>query len=246
MTAPINLNNITFEKSRFLIYGRPGVGKTIFSANSARHRTFVFDVDDGVISLRTWPNLQKQNVDVWPVKTYADFLNGLNYLNANVRNYGAYVIDSATELQRVLSDEILDKGKKQQMDQQGWGLLLQAMDRTSRNFRQMPLHGVWVCHEKLRENKETGRQSYGPSFQGQFAEGYAKHFDVIARLFLHETMVLDSTTNVQSVRVDRWLQCLPDTRADAKDRYSALDFVEAPSLDLILQKIEAKITIETT
>lgn len=233
-TGPISLDQLVSPYIKNLVYGGPGVGKTVFCASSQHYRTFYFDVDDGMLSARrfaTRPDL----IHTWPTRSYADFVAGFQYLTTNVGNYQLAVVDTATELQRQMLNELMVRNKRVLPEQRDWGALLLMMEEVARWFRHLPLHVFWTAHEVEKEDEDTKRTMFRPSFQGQFGREYSKHFSGIFRYQVMDQQVREGDA-VKFVSY-RMLNCHRDYVVHAKDRSHSLAKFEEPHLDSIIYKM---------
>lgn len=98
---PLALEN---EKLRGVIYGDYGVGKTTAAASFPK--PLVVDTDAGLISVA----LHGRVLEKFDPTGYKDLENLYVYIKSNAQRYDSIVIDSFTELQRSLLDEIVDDG----------------------------------------------------------------------------------------------------------------------------------------
>jgi len=245
----VTLDQISDPFVTACIYGTNGVGKTVLACGSQHLRTFVFDCEKGMLSVMSkktdekliasgLPPIKRENIRVWTCENYSDFEKGLEHLIANVGRYDLGVIDTSTELQRIVLAEVKAKSKHIIADQQDWGKTLDVMEAMCRAFRNMKMHSIFTAHERSKTNPSTGSEFYRPFFQGQFADNYGKHFSLIARYQVVDQQVIDPVTGAVSTNVIRFLNCIRDGSIDAKDRSSALDKYEVPYLDNILYKIQ--------
>lgn len=218
-----------------LIYGAPGVGKSVLAASSRQMRTFVFDVDKGMMSVRAClpPEIQK-NVSVWRVDSMKDFDLGIEYLYQHQKQFHLAVIDTWTELQRIGLAEL---GKHRAPQTQDWGNILLKFESTARVLRSLNIHSICLCHETVAKNNSTGQNWFIPNFQGQFAEQYAKHFSLVARMWLHPAQIPDAAGNI-TTQYQRVLQCNRSDVVEAKDRSWALQMMEVnPNIDSIFSRM---------
>lgn len=234
-------------------YGPPGCGKTTLALGSVLP-TFVYDVDQGLNAAIAWRKKQGLRMDTvlaWPVRTVADFDAATAWLVANMRHFvgGLIVVDSATELQRIVIQERVAKSGHMVPDQREWGDVRVLMEKLTVKFRYMPAHLVYCCHEM---NKQDGGENSGvwrPSFDGKFGGEYAKHFSWIARLVAVHAPVLDQAgrptadaAGRPSTQVIRALNFGPDPGIHFKDRSAAMAKWEAPHLDSLLQRMMSSTT----
>ncbi len=244
-TGPVTLaQRAQYPYVKAVIYGASGVGKTVFCCNTQQMNVFLFDVDDGAESACAFKGdpaygtqaTRTENVVAWRVNSSQDFDAGYAWLMANRESFQLVVIDTATELQRLLMGEICKKHRKLVPDQQCWGEILVTMEGIARTFRHLDLHVIWVAHEKGVENKDTGRVTWKPNFAGDFAIQYAKHFSLIARYVVTDLQVEDPVTKKISYEPMRALNTNKDETNEVKDRSQALLKWELPNLDHIIAK----------
>lgn len=240
MNGPVSLATIQQPWIKIVVFGRSGVGKTVFSCGSQYFRTFVFDIDDGTVAAKMWPRTRQDQVDVWPVRTKADFDAAFTWFCSNVQSYGLAVVDTATELQQQVIREAAKQLKMPIPDRQAWGMSLQAMEAIATGFHHLPCHVVWTCHETEREDPEQHRVMFRPSFQGAFQTAYAKHFSAILRLCLQDfaTNGVDAAGQaVVQYATHRLLHCDGNQTTHAKNRGGALPEWENPDVDTVLGKM---------
>jgi len=151
------------------------------------------------------------------------------------------VLDTATEFQRTLLQQVCDLAKVQVASQREWGIVLNLMDAVTRNLKQLPQHVIFLCHEMQKEDAYYGRTMYMPAFKGAYKEEYGRAFSSVFRFVLFERLVKQADgTNVQ--QIDRWLLTQRDQWSHAKDRFSCLERYELPNIDAIFDKINQSMT----
>lgn len=92
------------EKPRGVVYGDFGVGKTSFALSFPK--PLVIDTDAGLVSVA----LYGREAERFDPTGYKELENLYLYVKKNSDRYETIVIDSFTELQRLLLDEIVDDG----------------------------------------------------------------------------------------------------------------------------------------
>jgi hypothetical protein len=240
--APVSLSSLSQPFIKGCVYGGPSSGKTIFACSSQKMVTFVFDVDDGTISAKAWAQRHNLNTDwchVWKVATYADFVAGFDYLVRNLKTYQLAVVDTSTELQQIMLDELRHNAGIDVASKREWGIVFTMMEHAIRQFRHLPLHVLWTAHESEKENEQFHRVMYQAAFQGQFGgPHWPKHFSEIWRYCLFEQQVkIEGADNRIQTVTHRKLQCQRDQFTVAKDRSMGLDQYEDPNIDYIFDKM---------
>lgn len=240
MKGPVSLATIEQPWIKLVVFGRSGVGKTVFSCGSQYFRTFVFDVDDGTVAAKMHPRTRRDQVDVWPIRSRADFDEAFVWFCQNVGSYGLAVVDTTTELQQQVLREAAKQLKQAIPDRQTWGMALGAMEAIATGFHHLPCHVVWTCHETEREDPEQHRVMFRPSFQGAFQTYYAKHFSAILRLALQDFAINAVDAAGQAIvqyQTHRLLHCDGSQTTHAKNRGGALAEWEVPDVDTVLGKM---------
>lgn len=240
---PLSLTEIGAAHFKALIYGSTGVGKSVFCGASQYLRTFFIDVDIGIDSVRANPTTRWDLVHVAQVRCQADFFKAYDFIEANCSQYDLVVVDTVTELQRLILQELVGASsiKKMYADQRDWGTILLVMEHFARKFRGLPLHVIWTAHENHELDPDTQRYMYVPSFQGQFKMQYGKHFGNIARYQLFDEQKKGENNTTQTI-THRFLNCQRDQATEAKDRSSSLEKYEPPNIDTVIGKVVSAIT----
>lgn len=131
-----------------VVYGRSGTGKTTFAATAPKPMLYIDIKDEGTASIA-----DVKGIDVFEVETFADFEDAYWWLKKN--NDGKYksiVIDTCTQLQMLVIEEILEKKGKNKsragewgtMTKQDWGSVASLMKEWLINFRDLTNDGLQV------------------------------------------------------------------------------------------------------
>lgn len=236
ITEPLSLEELDTPYWRSVYYGGPGTGKTVFASRSQRFKTFVFDVDDGMNSARafmTKNGLSTKGVKFWPVRSFADFCRAFDWIDAKQRDWDHCVVDTATELQRILLREVMQQTGHTTADQRDWGNILRMMEDLTVRFRHMELHVTFLAHQMSKADSQDEAEKIRPSFEGAFKEAYAKHFSIIGRM----VMVPQKDKATQEVKAVHAVNFGPTTNSHFKDRSCSLNLWEEPDIDAIFEKI---------
>lgn len=235
LRAPIPMSAMLQTHWQGVLYGPPGGGKTCF-AMASRLRTFMFDVDNGrnaAIAFRVRNGLPIDGmVDIWPIETVADFDAATAWLVPRIAQYGLVVIDTATELQRIITKERCERSKLLVPDQRAWGDIRAIMENLTVAFRHLPVNLVYVCHEICKADANNNGAVFRPSFDGRWGDEYAKHFSWIARYVTMYVAGADGKPTVQ-----RALSFGPDPYQHFKDRSGMMGRYELPQYDQLLVRM---------
>lgn len=252
MKPPVKLSSIGQPRVTALLYGRTGVGKTTMACGSQRLRTLLLDVDKGALAANCWLGNPSQGlaptnrdlVEVIECDSFADVLAGYEFARARIGQYDLIIVDTATELQRMVREELCRRASLQVLDQRGWGVALTMMDDLLRAFKTLQAHIIWTAHETTAYNNDN-RLMFRPLFQGQFKDWYGGAFSEVWRYVVYQAEARDAAGQVHHVDTHA-VQCQYDAFSDAKDRSGALLKWERPDLDAILGKIAERVALATS
>ena len=168
---------------KFLLYGDSGAGKTFAaaSAGSKDMKIAILETEpNGLLSIRA-SNPNALVVEAKDVKTIGEFITAA--LNGSLkRDYGVEIVvfDSLTEIQRIMKDSIVGKGR---MSLQHWGLLTDKMRSMMRSIREIPMHVVCTALSAV-SNTEDGDRFVAPAFEGKkLANEVAQYFNAVGYVF---------------------------------------------------------------
>lgn len=149
---------------RCLWYGRNGKGKTRLACSTgvAGIKTLIFDVnEEGTQSVKNYPNCF-----VRPIKTWEDFIFGYWFLKSGNHDYGAVVIDTLTQLQKVCMRQVLneaedrDPNRPPNLPQRNqWGQMTETMRPKIYDMRNLPMHVIFVCQERVDKGSDEEEES---------------------------------------------------------------------------------------
>lgn len=239
---PLNFSTVAQSSQnvgvKVLVYGGPGMGKTVLSASLGPGSVLV-SAESGVLSLRR-ANLERlygvgnpsinYDMPLITVATVQDFADVHQWLlqSHEAKQFHSVGVDSLSEIAEV----VLNNAKRVVKDpRQAYGELTEKMESLVRAYRDLPLKNVYMA-AKMEPMKDdlTGMVKYGPSMPGRkLGPGLPYFFDEVFRLGVNKTPQGESY---------RFLQTQPDIQYDAKDRSGALAPLEPPHLGQVFAKIQ--------
>jgi hypothetical protein len=172
------------------------------------------------VSVTTWDTVQR--VFAWLTQSPHDFRS--------------IVLDSITELQRRLKNNIASDGIIKGFE--GWGQLLVRMDALIRNMRDLTLApGPVECVVFVAETRLTDGK-YRPYMQGQIATSLPYWVDICGYAFSSTTLGDDGSTQVRSLNL--WIA--PHPQYEAGERVAGLlpDNIVNPSISDMMETIYPK------
>lgn len=217
-----------------LIYGEPGVGKTVLAGSASvvedMSPVLLLDVEGGTMSL----NKQYKDVDVIRITKWIDLLKINNQLDSGDHPYKTVILDSLTEAQKLSMSDIMTKAVKEDPDldrdvptMRAWGQNLEQMRRFTRALRDLPMNVIFTALVESDKNNK-GKMSYRPLFQGKTKGEVPGFMDIVAYYYIIQ-------------KGDENMRILLSHQTDtviAKDRSNALPkLLEEPTMEKIYNHI---------
>ena len=190
------------EMVKILYYGDPGSGKTSAMASAAALGNVVYvDAESG---LKRGP-LARLGVAVDKIEPYNTItFDGLESLYWEIKgrldndptSVAAVIIDSITEAQKILLEQIVSKAVTKatargmerdpfQIDRADWGVNTEQMRRLARRFRDLPCHIAFGALSK-REVDDDGSVIYSPALTPAFQTDLMGYVDVVIHTGIRE------------------------------------------------------------
>lgn len=209
-----------------VIHGEPGAGKSYFGSTAPSPR-LILDAEGGSKFIRsnkrrvTWKPLDGPPPEVdgtWDacfvdVFDWKEIYAAYQYLAAGMHGFKSIIIDSLTEAQKRLVDEVAGVDQPTLQD---WGTIGRHFEDIIRKFRDLtrhtthPLNVVMLCLSHLRDGETR------PFLKGQLELALPAFVDVVGYLY---TQV--STTDGN--QLDRFMLISPANKIIAKDRTAVLN-----------------------
>lgn len=155
-----------------LVYGKSGVGKTVF-AGSADRVLFIAPEDDGTMSAkRQGSKAKKIKVKSWDdfVSAYEGILEDIEEIQ---KSFDWIVVDSITHMQRLLMRGILEEAVEENESRdpdipqmQDWQKYQNMFMRFVQQFNELPINILWTGLVMTGEDEE-GEPFFLPDIQGK-------------------------------------------------------------------------------
>jgi hypothetical protein len=176
MTIQIKTFKPTTHKIKALVYGASGSGKTSF-AGTAKNAIFL-SAEGGLLSIAS----KKPNYI--EIKQLGDLKEAYMYLKTQKHSFDTVIIDSITEINDIVKQDIEKKtGKPMQL--QDWGTLAKEIKQQFRAFRDLPMHTVFIAQEMIESQDENNRVSKRvPSLNGKASTEIAYFMDIVGYVFV--------------------------------------------------------------
>ncbi|MCW2763873.1 MAG: hypothetical protein JWR85_4074 [Marmoricola sp.] len=207
------MTNTPGEQASFLLFGHTKVGKSTL-ANTAPTPRLLLDAEAASRFLpgrkvRWNPLTDAPPVDdgTWDtceviVLEYAQMVKAMDYLESGQHPFASVVIDSISEIQKKLKDQLTGSQGLivKDMDMKKWGLLLahmEAMIRQLRDLTEHPAHPVNIVITAMQEVKEG---ILIPKVEGGLRDSLPYFVDVVGYLDTQDVASNDPTVTPEPMR----------------------------------------------
>jgi phage nucleotide-binding protein len=225
-----------------LVYGEPGVGKTVLAGSAAAvpelSPVLFIDVEGGTFSLSE----RYPDIDVVRIKSWNDMQRLYDALY-NEMTYQTVVLDSLTEIQKfsmyIIMRQLVQQDSSRDPDVPGmreWGKNTEQIRRLVRAFRDLPCNTIFTALARTQRDVRTNLDKTRPGLSGQLAGEVAGFVDIVGYLYLKRF----------GDELRRLLLTTPTDTQIAKDRSGRLPaVVENPNMQIIHDLVFNKAQGET-
>jgi hypothetical protein len=140
---------------KILVYGRNGKRKTRFAASGPK--TLIVDInEEGTKSVRQYPDTYVYHVKKWEQLSWVYW-----YLKAGKHEFETVVIDTLTAAQQLCMKHLLKEAEDRDPNRppsmprrQDWGQMTETMKPIIYDYRNLPMHVVFVCQERIDKSSD--------------------------------------------------------------------------------------------
>ena len=219
-------------KIKMGVYGKSGVGKTRLALQIANHfKTFLVFSEKSESSIVSHPDFTRfeHNLEFTEVDSWEGVKKAFDYITVNQDKYDWVIVDSLTDINKRVIEDITESSKEETMSMRQWGQVTSRMERFIRFIRDLRTNVLFVCLSVGDKNEMTGEITQYPSMTGRLKEEMPAYLDINGYMYTVESRTEPGT-------VDRCLQFTSSPRAVAKDRFDKLTY-EYANMDAILKKL---------
>ena len=217
----INAKEIQETPKTYLIYGKPGIGKTT-AVKSAPGKVLHLDVDrlSGVLS-------GSENIDISYIDnrdTYDSWIKTINYIFDDLKGrYDYIVVDNISELERCVLSELGRKGKNQGVPSQGDYQRMQFLVLDSiRSLKNMGANLILIAWEQHEQYVDSSGQTYTmalPQINRRILNNVCGLCDCVGRLMIDEDgkrgfMLQPTNSTYAKNQIDNRIGCLQEELFD--------------------------------
>jgi hypothetical protein len=237
------------EVVKILYYGDAGSGKTTAMSSAANLGPVLYiDAESGLkrgplarLGIPTDQITPHQQITFEALETLYFEVKGL--LEDDITAVSAVVLDSVTEIQKILLENIIGKAVTKAagrgmdrdpftIDRADWGVVTEQMRRLTRRFRDLPCHVAFGALPK-REVDDDGSVTYSPALTPAFQTDLMGYVDVIIHTEVREIGGKEFHVGT----------CKPVGKYTGKDRFGILpQTLVDPTLDRVVAYVNGELT----
>ena len=219
---------------KMLVYGDPGVGKTVFSCSG--DRTIFVDVEGGSLSVQQ--RIKGKKVIRKKFDTFDEIEEFVRSLCEKGTKADTLVIDSVTELQKKLMDSIVENHPEVKrpygdgLTVGDWGYNTERMRRFIRMARDLDMNVILTALSMDEKNEVTGAVKTMPKMSSKLAADVCGYVDIVGYLYVDQEDTEDGTQPIRRMLVQ------PVGQYYAKDRSGMLGTViDNPTFPVVYNMI---------
>lgn len=196
-----------------VVYGRSGSGKTTFAATAPKPMLYIDVRDEGTDSIS-----DVDGIDVFEVEAFEDFEEAYWWLKKNPKKYKSIVIDTVSQLQTMVVQEVAAKKKKEvsregpqwgDLTKRDWGTIASIMKEWLGNYRDLTKLGpqvIFIAQDRTfnfdeeEVEDETLTPEVGPALSPSIARSLNASVSVIGNTFIREREIIKEVNGKKKKR----------------------------------------------
>jgi hypothetical protein len=197
------------------IYARGGAGKTTLTGTMPGKGLLIDipQVEGGSFVLAD----KADRIDIFPAKSWDDLGEIHRHLRDSDHGYAWYAIDTVTATGELAKRKTLKERElgadPHMISMQDWGKIGELQGDLFYQFRMLPMHGIFLAQERLREGGDEGSLEYQPDVSPAALSKLIPSMTLVGRLYTQQSAGEDGST-----LVERRLRIGPHSRTYTKVR----------------------------
>lgn len=223
------------EHLKVLVYGKNKVGKTRFAYKAPK--VIGVDINEkGTASVRNMPGA------MFPAREWADMTYIYWYLRQGNHEYQTVVLDTITQMQHMCLKFVLKENEDRDPNkdpstpiQRDWLKMAELMKPMLLNFRNLPMHVVFLAQERNRDD-DDGNKWVVPDLSPGVLGTALSCVSIIGHMFQHQVRVVDKSTKKETKRWYPHMLVGPHSEYPTGDRTGSLrPVVRNPTMDSFIE-----------
>ena len=210
------------QKIKALIYWASWSWKTTFTASAPK--PIFASSEKWLMSIRKFAPAYTEINSLWDLKEL------LNFLKNEKHDYETVIIDSITEIIDIIKSYI-EKKNNRSMQLQDWWTLAKEMKWILRDFRDLPMHVIFIAQEMAEKNEDKIAKIL-PSLNWKSATDIAYYMDVVWYVYI------DKATWVRKINTT------PHNMYLTKDRTNVITWWENQNFSEWVKEVQNDIIVK--
>lgn len=221
--------------TRVMVQAPNKKGKTVFGASLPG--TLIIDVNEkGTKSVRHSPGVHVFQAKNWVDVVYAYWYLRASCRGATKRKFTCYTLDTVTQMQHTCMKHVLKEGEDRDPykdpytpKQQDWLKMSELMKPQLLNFRNLPMHGIFLVQERSVDD-EDGETIMVPDLSPGCRGTLLASVDVIGRMFVKEVRVVQKGAKKESKRQMYYMLTAPHDKYPTGTRLAVPALMRNPKM----------------
>ena len=218
-----------------LIYGDSGAGKSFLSASAPKPLILLTEMNGQASIMHS--NAKADILHVTSDIMLAEVLKAIDEGDNAFDKYETIVIDSLTEMQRLIKDRLTNNGRSQ-MSLPLWGKLADTMRAMIRRIRNLKKNVVCVALLEAQIDENEGQRHLKPAFEGKKTGGeIAQYFNFVGFLY-PQNETRQGSDGEAVTKVVRQLMVEGPSRVMCKPCFPLTGVISDPNLSDLFNQIK--------
>lgn len=225
--------------TRVLVQAPNKKGKTVFGASLPG--TLIIDINEkGTKSVRQSPGVKVFQAQNWADVNYAYWYLKASTQGGTKQTFDCYTIDTVSQMQHVCMKHVLAEAEDRDPyrpaktpKMQDWLKVSELMKPMILNFRNLPMHGIFLVQEKSVDDEE-GETIMVPDISPGSRGTLLAAVDVIGRMFTKEVRVVRKGAKKESKITAHYMLTAPHERYPTGTRLDVPPIIRNPTMQTFI------------